>query len=60
MDVYYQDHSMPYNSIGSFVDFFGGLTYDHVNYIFADVPYVQVLYQKHFIISSYGMVFIKI
>ncbi|XP_073050796.1 E3 ubiquitin-protein ligase BIG BROTHER-like isoform X2 [Primulina eburnea] len=41
MDVYYQDHSMPYNSIGSFVDFFGGLTYDHVNYIFADVPYVQ-------------------
>ncbi|KAK4419546.1 E3 ubiquitin-protein ligase BIG BROTHER [Sesamum alatum] len=41
MEVHYQNHSMPYNSIGSFVDFFGGLTYDHVNYIFADVNYVQ-------------------
>lgn len=35
---------MPYNSIGSFMDFFGGLTYDHVNFIFADShPYAQVL-----------------
>lgn len=33
---------MPYNSIGSFMDFFGGLTYDHVNFIFADAhPYSQ-------------------
>ncbi|KAL6563941.1 hypothetical protein OROHE_005181 [Orobanche hederae] len=41
MDVHYQNHSMPYNSIGSFVDFFGGLTYDHVNYIFADANYIE-------------------
>ncbi|KAL3850114.1 hypothetical protein ACJIZ3_011996 [Penstemon smallii] len=41
MEVHYQSHSMPYNSIGSFVDFFGGLTYDHVNYIFSDANYVQ-------------------
>ncbi|CAA0805783.1 E3 ubiquitin ligase BIG BROTHER [Striga hermonthica] len=32
---------MPYNSIGSFVDFFGGLTYDHMNYIFAEANYVE-------------------
>ncbi|KAK6119806.1 hypothetical protein DH2020_046451 [Rehmannia glutinosa] len=41
MEVHYQNHSTPYNSIGSFVDFFGGLTYDHVNYIFADANYVE-------------------
>ncbi|KAL6505357.1 hypothetical protein OROGR_025174 [Orobanche gracilis] len=41
MDLHCQNHSMPYNSIGSFVDFFGGLTYDHVNYIFADPNYVE-------------------
>ncbi|KAL3828178.1 hypothetical protein ACJIZ3_016980 [Penstemon smallii] len=41
MEVYIQNHSMPYNSIGSFEDFFGGLTYDHVNYIFADANYFQ-------------------
>ncbi|XP_051118914.1 E3 ubiquitin-protein ligase BIG BROTHER-like isoform X2 [Andrographis paniculata] len=41
MEVHYQNHPTPYNSIGSFVDFFGGLTYDHVNYIFADANYIQ-------------------
>ncbi|KAL8527525.1 hypothetical protein ACS0TY_005391 [Phlomoides rotata] len=41
METHYQNHSMPYNSIGSFVDFFGGLTYDHVNYIFAGANYAQ-------------------
>ncbi|KAL3647585.1 hypothetical protein CASFOL_008553 [Castilleja foliolosa] len=41
MEVHYQNHSMPYNSIGSFVDFFGGLTYDHMNYIFADANYIE-------------------
>lgn len=40
MDVN-QNHSAPYNSIGSFVDFFGSFTYEHVNYIFADANYVQ-------------------
>lgn len=42
MEIHYQHSSMPYNSIGSFVDFFGGLTYEHVNYIFADADYAQV------------------
>ncbi|CAI9781274.1 unnamed protein product [Fraxinus pennsylvanica] len=41
MEVHYPNHAMPYNSIGSFVDYFGGLTYDHGNFIFADAPYVQ-------------------
>lgn len=42
MEVHYPNQTVPYNSIGSFVDFFGGLTYDHVNYIFADSSYIQV------------------
>lgn len=42
MEIYYTNGAMPYNSIGSFMDFFGGVTYDHVNYIFADPPYAQV------------------
>lgn len=45
MEVHYPNHAMPYNSIGSFVDYFGGLTYDHGNFIFADATYVQVHYQ---------------
>ncbi|XP_004250877.1 E3 ubiquitin-protein ligase BIG BROTHER-like [Solanum lycopersicum] len=40
-EIYYTNGAMPYNSIGSFMDFFGGVTYDHVNYIFADPPYAQ-------------------
>lgn len=46
MEADNQNHAMPYNSIGSFVDFFGGLTYDHVNFIFADAPYAQVHYSN--------------
>ncbi|CDP18780.1 unnamed protein product [Coffea canephora] len=44
MEFHYANSApgMPYNSIGSFVDFFGGLTYDHVNFIFAEAhPYAQ-------------------
>ncbi|XP_022858155.1 E3 ubiquitin ligase BIG BROTHER-like isoform X2 [Olea europaea var. sylvestris] len=41
MEVHYQNHAVPYNSIGSFVDFFGGLTSDHVNFISTDAPYAQ-------------------
>ncbi|XP_060216161.1 E3 ubiquitin-protein ligase BIG BROTHER-like [Lycium barbarum] len=41
MEIHYANAAMPYNSIGSFMDFFGGVTYDHVNYIFADPPYAQ-------------------
>ncbi|GAA0151967.1 hypothetical protein LIER_10565 [Lithospermum erythrorhizon] len=35
MEIQYSN-GMPYNSLGSFVDFFGGVAYDHVNFIFAD------------------------
>lgn len=44
MEVHYPNHAMPSNSIGGFVDFFGGLNYDHGNFIFADAPFVQVHY----------------
>ncbi|XP_019163384.1 PREDICTED: E3 ubiquitin ligase BIG BROTHER-like isoform X2 [Ipomoea nil] len=41
MEFQYTDTTLPYDSIGSFMDFFGGIAYDHLNYIFADVPYAQ-------------------
>ncbi|XP_051142257.1 E3 ubiquitin-protein ligase BIG BROTHER-like [Andrographis paniculata] len=41
VEVQYQNNSLPYNSIGSFVDFLEVFTYDHVNYIFADTNYTQ-------------------
>lgn len=44
MEVHYPNHAMPSNSMGGFVDFFGGLNYDHGNFIFADAPFVQVHY----------------
>lgn len=42
MEVHYINTGLPYSSTGSFMDFFEGLTYDHVNFIFADAPYAQV------------------
>ncbi|KAL2940858.1 E3 ubiquitin-protein ligase BIG BROTHER [Bienertia sinuspersici] len=35
MDSHYIGSNAPYNSAGSFMDFFAGLTYDHVNFIFS-------------------------
>ncbi|VFR02917.1 unnamed protein product [Cuscuta campestris] len=32
----FRSSTMPYSSIGSFMDFFGAMAYDHMNYIFAD------------------------
>ncbi|KMT14469.1 hypothetical protein BVRB_4g072440 [Beta vulgaris subsp. vulgaris] len=34
-DSQYVGSNAPYNSAGSFMDFFAGLTYDHVNFIFS-------------------------
>jgi len=42
MDSHYGGSSTPYNSTGSFMDFFAGLTYDHVNFIFAGSSSMQV------------------
>lgn len=57
MEVHYTNAATPYNSIGSFMDFFGGVTYDHVNYIFADPPYAQVFSSSaeidHFLLHSW-------
>lgn len=41
MEGPYATHGTPYSSSGSFMDFFEGLTYEHVNFIFADPPYAQ-------------------
>ncbi|KAH9615505.1 hypothetical protein KSS87_003975 [Heliosperma pusillum] len=41
MDTHYAACPSPYNSAGSFVDFFAGLTYDHVNFIFSGSSQLQ-------------------
>ncbi|KAL9233655.1 hypothetical protein vseg_008621 [Gypsophila vaccaria] len=41
MDPQYVACPSPYNSAGSFVDFFAGLTYDHVNFIFSGSSQMQ-------------------
>lgn len=43
VDVSYVNNSFPYNSAGSFINFFEGLAYEHVNFIFSDALNVQVL-----------------
>lgn len=35
------EFNIPHNSTGSFMDFFEGFTYEHVNFIFSDVTYPQ-------------------
>ncbi|KAG5530335.1 hypothetical protein RHGRI_025320 [Rhododendron griersonianum] len=41
VDVGYVNNSFPYNSAGSFINFFQGLAYEHVNFIFSDALHVQ-------------------
>ncbi|XP_065866714.1 E3 ubiquitin-protein ligase BIG BROTHER-like [Euphorbia lathyris] len=41
MDVNYSNDSYPYNSAGSFIEYFEGLTYEHVNFIFDGASHVQ-------------------
>jgi len=41
MDSQYVAIPSPYNSAGSFVDFFAGFTYDHVNFIFSGSSQLQ-------------------
>uniref|UniRef100_A0A5B7BJ94 RING-type domain-containing protein n=1 Tax=Davidia involucrata TaxID=16924 RepID=A0A5B7BJ94_DAVIN len=41
MDIHYVNTGVPYSSTGSFMDFFEGLTYEHVNFIFADTFHPQ-------------------
>ncbi|PSR90201.1 E3 ubiquitin ligase BIG BROTHER like [Actinidia chinensis var. chinensis] len=41
MEVNYVNNSFPYNSAGSFINFFEGLAYEHVNFIFSDTLHAQ-------------------
>ncbi|XP_022754060.1 E3 ubiquitin ligase BIG BROTHER-like isoform X2 [Durio zibethinus] len=41
MEVQYINSSYPYNSAGSFMEYFEGLTYQHVNFIFDGASHVQ-------------------
>ncbi|KAJ9164368.1 hypothetical protein P3X46_023951 [Hevea brasiliensis] len=41
MELHYTNTSYPYNSAGSFMEYFEGLTYEHVNFIFDGASQVQ-------------------
>ncbi|GAB4856051.1 hypothetical protein Ancab_024691 [Ancistrocladus abbreviatus] len=41
MDFQYIGNGAPYTTTGSFMDFFEGLTYDHVNFIFSGGSHMQ-------------------
>ncbi|XP_011037818.1 PREDICTED: E3 ubiquitin ligase BIG BROTHER-like isoform X2 [Populus euphratica] len=41
MEGHYMNPSYPYNSAGSFIEYFEGLTYDHVNFIFNGGSHAQ-------------------
>lgn len=41
MDAHYMNTSYPYSTVGSFMDYFEGLAYEHVNFIFATASHGQ-------------------
>ncbi|KAK7325038.1 hypothetical protein VNO77_29074 [Canavalia gladiata] len=41
MEVYYNNISYPYSTAGSFIEYFEGLTYEHVNFIFFGASHAQ-------------------
>ncbi|GLU19362.1 hypothetical protein SLE2022_356170 [Rubroshorea leprosula] len=41
MEAHYVNSSYPYNSAGSFMEYFEGLTYQHVNFIFDGASHLQ-------------------
>ncbi|XP_043816423.1 E3 ubiquitin-protein ligase BIG BROTHER-like [Manihot esculenta] len=41
MEAHYMNTSYPYNSAGSFMEYFEGLTYEHVNFIFDGASQIQ-------------------
>lgn len=42
MEIHYNNFSYPYNTAGSFIEYFEGLTYEHVNFIFNGASQAQV------------------
>lgn len=42
MEFHYNDISYPYNTAGSFIEYFEGLTYQHANFIFSGASHAQV------------------
>ena len=42
MELHYNTISYPYNTAGSFIEYFEGLTYEHVNFIFSGASHAQV------------------
>lgn len=57
MEVNYANATFPYNSAGSFINFFEGLAYEHVNFIFADsLPSQEGMYPSmHTSLYKFGL-----
>lgn len=47
MEVHYTYTGCPYSTAGSFMEYFEGLTYEHVNFIFSGDSHAQVLSIKY-------------
>ncbi|XP_057953567.1 E3 ubiquitin-protein ligase BIG BROTHER isoform X2 [Malania oleifera] len=56
MEVHYVNNAVPYSTTGSFMDFFEGLTYEHVNFIFSGTPHAQDSFypSMHMSLYKYG------
>ncbi|KAJ7947546.1 E3 ubiquitin ligase BIG BROTHER-like [Quillaja saponaria] len=53
MEVHYVNTSYPYNTAGSFMEYFEGLTYEHVNFIFSGASNTQENVYPSMTTSSY-------
>ena len=49
MEVHYVNNSHPYSNAGSFMEYFEGLTYEHVNFIFSGASHAQVISYEMYI-----------
>lgn len=47
-EVHYMNTSYPYSNTGSFMEYFEGLTYEHVNFIFSGASHAQVYIRLRF------------
>ncbi|KAG4933865.1 hypothetical protein JHK87_047867 [Glycine soja] len=55
MEVHYNTISYPYNTTGSFIEYFEGLTYEHVNFIFYGESHAQSSYPSKSSFYKFGL-----
>ncbi|KAI4334583.1 hypothetical protein L6164_019255 [Bauhinia variegata] len=55
MEVHYNNISYPYNTAGSFIEYFEGLTYEHVNFIFSGASHAQDSFYPSTSVYKFGL-----